>query len=199
MSTVEIKGVLEVAETLTRARLDDLEDPVLAGRAGDGDVRAFAVLVRRHEPVVRVYARRILGSGADVDDVAQDTFLTAWQQLPTLEDTTRVRGWLLTIASRKAIDRVRARRDHSDIDDHEQPARTEDGPEHSAETSSRQQALGVALSTLPTEQRQCWVLKELGGYSYDDIAAEIHQPVSTVRGLLSRARKNMIREMEVWR
>jgi RNA polymerase sigma-70 factor (ECF subfamily) len=146
-----------------------------------------------------VYARRILGSGADVDDVAQDTFLTAWQQLPGLQDTSGVRGWLLTIASRKAIDRVRARRDHADIDDHEQAARTEDGPEHSAEASSRQQALGVALSTLPAEQRQCWVLKELGGYSYDDIAAEIGQPVSTVRGLLSRARKNMIREMEAWR
>lgn len=177
----------------------NVDDAVLARRAGDGDVTAFATLVRRHEPVVRVYARRILGSGADVDDVAQDTFLTAWQQLPGLQDTSGIRGWLLTIASRKAIDRVRVRRIHSDIDDHDQPTRAEDGPEHSAETSSRQRALGVALSTLPAEQRQCWVLKELGDYSYDDIAAEIGQPVSTVRGLLSRARKNMIREMEAWK
>ncbi|WP_123507760.1 RNA polymerase sigma factor [Frondihabitans sp. PhB188] len=182
-----------------RSALEQFADPVLARRSGDGDVRAFATLVRRHERVVRVYARRILGSGADVDDVTQDTFLTAWQQLPGLQDTNGVRGWLLTIASRKAIDRVRARRDHDDIDDHEQAARTEDGPEHSVEAASRQRALGVALSTLPVEQRQCWVLKELGGYSYDDIATEIHQPVSTVRGLLSRARKNMIREMEAWR
>nr|WP_228514603.1 sigma-70 family RNA polymerase sigma factor [Frondihabitans sp. VKM Ac-2883] len=156
-------------------------------------------MVRRLEPVVRVYARRILGSAADVDDVAQDTFLTAWQQLPGLQDTSGVRGWLLTIASRKAIDRVRARHDHADIDDYEQPAPNEDGPEHSAEASSRQRALGVALSTLPMDQRRCWVLKELGSYSYDDIAAEIDQPLSTVRGLLSRARKNMIREMEAWR
>lgn len=179
--------------------LGEMDDPVLARRAGDGDVRAFAMLVRRHEPVVRVYARRILGSSTDVDDVAQDTFLTAWQQLPGLTDTSRIRGWLLTIASRKAIDRVRARRDHAAIDDHEQPARTEDGPEHSAEAASRQRAIGAALATLPAEQRRCWVLKELGGYSYDDIATETGQPLSTVRGLLSRARKNMIREMEAWR
>jgi RNA polymerase sigma-70 factor (ECF subfamily) len=189
----------DVPDVEERVALEDVGDPALARRAGDGDVCAFAALVRRHEPVVRVYARRILGSAADVDDVAQDTFVTAWQQLPGLPDTSGVRGWLLTIASRKAIDRVRARRDHADIDDHEQPARSEDGPEHSAEASSRQQALGIALSALPAEQRQCWVLKELGGYSYDDIAAEIDQPVSTVRGLLSRARKNMIREMEAWR
>jgi RNA polymerase sigma-70 factor (ECF subfamily) len=188
-----------VPDVELRTALDDAPDLVLARRAGDGDPRAFATLVRRHEPVVRVYARRILGSGADVEDVAQDTFLTAWQQLPGLQDTSGVRGWLLTIASRNAIDRVRARRDHADIDDHEQAARTEDGPEHAAEASSRQQALSIALSTLPPEQRQCWVLKELGGYSYDDIATEIGQPVSTVRGLLSRARKRMIREMEVWR
>lgn len=185
--------------TETKFLLEDVDDPVLARRAGDGDVRAFATLVRRHEPVVRVYARRILGSSTDVDDVAQETFLTAWQQLPGLQETSRIRGWLLTIASRKAIDRVRARRDHAAIDDHDQLTRPEDGPESSAEAASRQQAIGVALATLPAEQRQCWVLKELGGYSYDDIATEMGQPLSTVRGLLSRARKNMIREMEAWR
>lgn len=188
MPVVEERGVLQGAD-----------DSLLARRAGDGDVGAFAILLRRNEPVVRVYARRILGSATEVDDVAQDTFLTAWQQLPGLEDTSRVRGWLLTIASRKAIDRVRARRDHADIVDHDQPARLEDGPEYSAEVSSRQHALGVALGTLSAEQRQCWVLKELGGYSYDEIATELSIPVSTVRGLLSRARKNMIREMEDWR
>jgi RNA polymerase sigma-70 factor (ECF subfamily) len=182
-----------------RSALEDVEDPVLARRAGDGDIRAFETLVRRHEPVVRVYARRILGAAADVDDVAQDTFLTAWQQLPGLQDTSGVRGWLLTIASRKAIDRVRARRDHANIGDYDQPARTADGPEYSVEASSRQRALDVALLTLPEQQRHCWVMRELGGYSYDDIAAEIRQPVSTVRGLLSRARKSMIREMEAWR
>lgn len=176
-----------------------LDDELLARRAGDGDTRAFAALVRRHEPVVRVYARRILGSTADVDDVAQDTFLTAWQQLPGLKDTSRIRGWLLTIASRKAIDRVRARRHHDDVDQREDPTRAEDGPDHLAESSGRNRALTAALATLPEEQRRCWVLKELGGYSYDDIATELQMPVSTVRGLLSRARKNLIQKMEAWR
>lgn len=188
-----------MTETLSRSRLDDLDDPVLARRAGEGDVCAFAVLVRRHEPLVRVYARRILGTSADMDDVAQDTFLTAWQQLPTLKDTSRVRGWLLTIASRKAIDRVGAQKDHDDVNERSDPTRNEDGPEYCAEFSSRHQAVNVALAALPVDQRHCWVLKEVGGYSYDDIATELHIPVSTVRGLLSRARKNMILKMEAWR
>lgn len=185
--------------TKESAPLEGVGDPVLARRAGDGDMRAFATLVRRHEPVIRVYARRILGSSADVDDVAQDTFLTAWQQLPGLEDTTRIRGWLLTIASRKAIDRVRSRRDHDDVDEREDPASDHEGPEYRAESSGRVRAVNAALATLPPDQQRCWVLKELGGYSYDDIATELHLPISTVRGLLSRARKSMIREMEAWR
>jgi RNA polymerase sigma-70 factor (ECF subfamily) len=190
---------LEMPAIAERSVLADLDDDVLARRAGDGDVWAFAALVRRHEPVIRVYARRILGTTSDVDDVAQDTFITAWQQLPSLEDTSRIRGWLLTIASRKAIDRVRARKDHDDVDQRDYPGRTEDSPEYLAESSSRGRAVSAALATLPQDQRRCWVLKELGGYSYDDIATELQIPVSTVRGLLSRARKNMIRKMEAWR
>lgn len=190
-----------MAETLLRVNMDvdAAPDEVLAQRAGDGDVRAFAVLVRRHEPVIRVYARRVLGSYSEVDDVTQDTLLVAWQQLPALPDKTRVRGWLLTIASRKAIDRVRARRNHLGIDDHDQPTPNASSPEYLAETSGRQSAVAKALATLPEDQRRCWVLKELGEYSYDNIATELDLPVSTVRGLLSRARKNMIREMEAWR
>jgi RNA polymerase sigma-70 factor (ECF subfamily) len=178
--------------------LEGVDDSVLARQAGDGDVRAFAMLVRRNEPIVRVYARRILGSSAEVDDVSQETFLTAWQQLPGQEDTSRVRGWLLTIASRKAIDRVRARKTHDDIDDHDPVTRYADGPEQLAETSGRHHAIRTALASLPEAQRHCWVLKEIGDYSYDDIALELGVPVSTVRGLLSRARKTMIRELEAW-
>ncbi|WP_316316528.1 RNA polymerase sigma factor, partial [Clavibacter michiganensis] len=52
---------------------------------------------------------------------------------------------------------------------------------------------------LPEAQRRCWVMKEVLEYRYEDIAEELDLPVSTVRGLLSRARKNMIRLMEAWR
>ena len=57
----------------------------------------------------------------------------------------------------------------------------------------------TALAELPEAQRRCWLMKEVLEYSYDQIAEELDLPVSTVRGLLSRARKNMIRLMEGWR
>ncbi|MCY1693003.1 RNA polymerase sigma factor [Curtobacterium sp. SL109] len=188
-----------VPEAAARSALEDAEDALLASRAAEGDVRAFAVLMRRYSRVVRAYARRVLSSSADVDDVTQDVFVTAWQQLPRLSDPAVVRGWLLRITTRKAIDRVRALRSHVDIDDHDQEAPEWERPDRLHEAASREQAMSVALQALPKDQRRCWILKEFADYSYQDIAAELDVPVSTVRGLLSRARKNMIRAMEGWR
>jgi len=180
--------------------LSDAADEILADRAGDGDLRAFEVLMRRHTPLLRVTTRRILGSSADVDDIVQDTFLTAWRQLPGLENSKAVKGWLLRIASRKSIDRIRARHEHDDIDDHADNLEdTAPKPEHVSEANSRQAALSEALSRLPEDQRRAWVLRELSQYSYEDIAQDLGVPTTTVRGLLVRARKNLMREMEAWR
>jgi RNA polymerase sigma-70 factor (ECF subfamily) len=183
------------------ARIDvnTADDRTLAGRAADGDARAFEALVRRHGPIMRAYARRVLGSTSEVDDAVQDTFVTAWQHLPTLSDAGSVKSWLMRILSRKCIDRIRVRKDHANVDDHDQTAPDASGPSQIAEGKSREIAVSAALSRLPEDQRHCWVLKELGEYSYDDIAADMDLPASTVRGLLSRARKNLIREMEAWR
>ncbi|MEA9986139.1 MULTISPECIES: RNA polymerase sigma factor [Subtercola] len=179
--------------------LDEADDRTLAGRAADGDVRAFEVIVRRYSPLMRAYATRVLGSNSESDDVVQEAFITAWQQLPSLNDGGVVKSWLMRIVSRKSIDRIRARKLHLDIDDHEQAAPHTASPHHVAEVHSRETALSAALNAMPEQQRQCWVLKELAEYSYDDIARELDLPLSTVRGLLARARKNLIRQMEEWR
>lgn len=179
--------------------LDDADDRTLAGRAADGDVRAFEVLVRRYGPMMRAYATRILGSSTDSDDIVQEAFIAAWKRLPTLDDGSVVKSWLMRIVSHKSIDLIRANRTHDDIDDHEPEAPDEASPEQRAVAKSREDALSAVLATLPAAQRQCWVLHEIGRYSYDDIARELDLPTSTVRGLLARARKKLILEMEDWR
>lgn len=182
--------------------LEAADDRTIAGRAADGDVEAFAVLVRRYTPLLRAYARRILSGTASVDDIVQESFITAWQRLPELDDMGRVRGWLMRIVSRKSIDEVRARRPHLEVDGAEGlelPARAEDRPEQRAERRAELTALADALRELPDGQRETWVLREIGGCSYDEIAEQLGQPVSTVRGLLARARKHIIVRMEEWR
>lgn len=175
------------------------DDRSLAGRAADGDTNAFAVLVHRHGPIMRAYARRLLGRSDEVDDVVQEAFIDAWNQLEHLNDPGSVRSWMMRIVSNKSIDRIRARRDHDDIDDHEIESPTPSAPESVAIDRSRHDALTRVLVGLPDGQRRCWLLKELGGYSYDEIANALGLPVSTVRGLLARSRKTVTSEMEAWR
>lgn len=182
-----------------RTALVDLDDGVLAGRSADGDVRAFEVLIRRHTPLLRAYARRTLGSTDELDDVVQETFITAWNRLDGLEDRTHVKAWLMRILSRKCLDRIRARRVHDDVTALEVAAPADDAPERVAEARDREHAVEVALAQLPEAQRRCWLMKEVLEYRYEEIAEELDVPLSTVRGLLSRARKNMIRLMEGWR
>ena len=181
------------------AMLPSASDDLLAARAIDGDVRAFAVLVRRHGPFLRAYAIRMLGSTAECDDVVQDTFVTAWSQLEQLRDTGAVRGWRVRIATRKALDRIRARREHAELAEQDLAARHGDEPQVRAEASERERALEAALAELPDDQRRTWVLRELGGYSYTEIATELQLPVSTVRGLLARTRRALVTRMEGWR
>lgn len=179
--------------------LESFPDQVLADRAADGDVRAFEVLVRRYGPLMRVYASRVLGSNDEMDDVVQESFITAWQQLPTLDNGAAVKSWLMRIVSRKSVDRIRARRPHVNIDLTDAPTPERHSPDRLAEAESQTEALTRALADLPDDQRRCWMLRELAECSYGEIAEELELPVSTVRGLLARARKTLLQEMEEWR
>lgn len=179
--------------------LDAADDRIVAGRAMDGDVDAFAVLVRRYTPLMRGYAHRMLNATADVDDVVQESFVVAWQRLSELEDPASVKSWLMRIVGRKSVDRIRARRPVLDIEDVERAAPEHSSPPRVAETRAEIEALGDALQELPDAQRECWLLREIGGHAYEEIAEQLDVPVSTVRGLLARARKHIIVRMEEWR
>lgn len=177
--------------------LEDAPDAILAQRAADGDEQAFATIVRRHGPYLKAFATRLAGSAADADDALQESLITAWNRLPELQEPARLRSWLSTIVSRKTTDRLRARR-YADEVDESIPA-LGSTPEQSAETSSQMDALAAVLKTLPLEQREVWLLKEVEGYSYDEIAERVGTTTATVRGRLARARASVLDRMTGWR
>ena len=174
-------------------------DATLAARAVDGDVYAFELLARRHGPLMRVYAAKLLGSDIESDDVVQEAFIDGWRHLGELDSPGHVRNWLMQIVTRKAIDRMRVRRNHDSIENWDPPAPSAASPERVVEARLQMDALWVALDKLPADQRQSWLLRETAGYSYQDIADALQIPPSTVRGLLARARRFVLHEMEAWR
>jgi RNA polymerase sigma-70 factor (ECF subfamily) len=183
---------------LGREFLRDSDDETLARRSADGDVRAFEILMRRYGPLISTYAFRIVGNTEDTDDVVQETFISAWRNLPDLENPAAIKGWLITVVSRQSLNRVKARREDDSIEDTE-VVDSKEGPQERASAASLNDALSIALSAMPEDQRRCWVLREVSGYGYSEIAKELNLPVSTVRGLLARSRKTLVHEMEAWR
>ena len=90
-------------------------------------------------------------------------------------------------------------RPHLDLEGIEPAADGTGRPETAAVRAAEMEALARALAALPDAQRQCWLLREVEGLSYVDIAEQLGLPISTIRGDLARARASITIQMEGWR
>ena len=179
----------------------DLDDAVLSARAAEGDDEAFALLVHRWSPPLLGLAYHLLGSVPDAEEAVQDAFIRAWRRLPEFRGDAAFGTWMYRIATNRCLTVLRARASSVPLDAvPEAMAHDAAGePERAAETEAATQALSKALAALPPEQRACWVLRELHGLSYAEIAQVTRMSESTVRGRLYRARRTLVREMAAWR
>lgn len=126
-----------------------------------GDVEAFAVLVDRHQGRITSHLVRLVGR-SDAEDLAQDTFVRAYQALDRYDATYPFRGWLLVIASRLAANHAARRRERllGEHDDH--LAGTADPARHVAEADAAddlQRRLDHALARFPPEARALYELR----------------------------------------
>lgn len=189
-----VKRLQEMAHALAEA-----PDDFLAERSGDGDVAAFEALAHRHAPLMRAYARRLTRTFDDADDVVQEALITAWKDIGDLKDPASVKAWMMRIVAHRAVDAGRRRKVHGNLDEQGHPADKKPTPEQAALEGSARLALNHALARLPEEQRRCWVLKEIGGQSYEEIAETLGISATSVRGRLARARTTLVKDMEDWR
>ncbi|GAA4538497.1 RNA polymerase sigma factor [Amycolatopsis samaneae] len=177
-----------------------LDDATLVGRARDGDVRAYEQLVLRYQGPMFRLASRMLADRADAEDVVQDVFLTAWRRLAQLNDDAAFVGWLYRTTTNRCLNVLRARRPRADVDlDTAESPRTETRPEHAAQVSGQLAALNDALQRLTPPQRACWLLREVHGRSYDEIAEIVGANAVAVRGRIARARAQLAEVMKPWR
>ena len=176
---------------MTPAPAAALADPDAAwlARAAAGDEAAFAQLVDRHLPRLHALAWRALGSGADAEDVAQETLLRAWRQLPSWQaGQARFSTWLQRVALNLVNDRLRARREQVPIDETELPA-SAPGPERGADDAQRARRVRRALQALPERQRDAMLLCHFEGLGNIEAAAALEVSVEALESLLSRARR----------
>lgn len=169
-----------------------LENDFFAARRGDRD--AFARLVGATQRTVASIALAVTRDLPLSEDIAQETYLEAWQRLSTLQQPASLLPWLRQVTRNRAIDHVRRRRhDASPVALSE--ARLLDvaqgGPGPEASLVERQQAelLAQALDALPDESREVLVLFYREGQSSRHVAALLGLSDGAVRKRLQRARE----------
>jgi RNA polymerase sigma-70 factor (ECF subfamily) len=164
-------------------------DSALVERARAGDAGAFEQLVRRHLRSAIAVALAVLGERADAEDVCQDAFLTALQQLETCQPD-RFAGWLLRIVRNRAISVQRQQKVRRSMPlEWASGARSRDDPARDAEQSALRDRLQEALKVLPERQREVLLLHDLEGWRHREIGEALGMPEGTVRYTLFHARR----------
>ncbi len=179
-----------------------LDEASAVARAQDGDLEAFEALVDRYQAPIFRLAMRLLRDRTQAEDVAQDTFVAAWRKLPTLAEPAAFRGWLYQVATRRSLDALRRRRPQEPLDEDRGTDPIASESQDPAVTAVRNAELSDfrrVLAELPDDLRTCWMLKELDGLSYAEIAAALELSPSTVRGRIARARQHLGMRMQPWR
>lgn len=179
-------------------------DAVLAGRAAEGDDRAFAELVRRHkEPLYRLL-RRYTGDADEAYEAAHEAFIAAWSAIRRYDPSRPFLAWLRTIAINKARDRGRRaafRRllfgshgleDNASLDQPD-PAALADEAVIEREALA---ALDQAISCLPTALKEALLLTAFEGCSQKQAGEILGVSDKTVETRVYRARKILARSLD---
>ncbi|MDY7011525.1 MAG: RNA polymerase sigma factor [Planctomycetota bacterium] len=162
-------------------------DTQLVQAALNGQRQAYSTLVKRYERAVRATAAAVLRDHHAAQDAAQETFVTAFEKLPSLRKGSVFGPWVLKIVRRQAIRMARQRRTFESLDSQvDPPAARSDG--RLDEVSER---LLSAVMRLPKHERVIVMLKYFDGHEVKVIAEITNRPVGTVTKRLSRARARL--------
>jgi RNA polymerase sigma factor (sigma-70 family) len=175
------------------------EDADLLRAHIDGDREAFAQLYDRHDRACFQFVRRLLGSsGADAEDLHQETWLAVSRHAPRFDPLKASFGaWLYTIARRKVWDHLRKQASFRLVPGQEDLllAVPDLGPTPLQETESRESALALikAVEALPLPQRETFILFSEGGLSLEEIAEITEVSAETSKSRLRYARATLRR------
>jgi RNA polymerase sigma-70 factor (ECF subfamily) len=172
------------------------DEAALVRAAQGGDEVAFAELVRRYQRAVYRIAYGLTRNGADADDLAQETFVRAYQALDRFRADEPLYPWLarITVNLAYSLFRRRRRRPETAIEpliEAGQQWAADDDPTRDAAEAERREQLQASFAELTQEHQAILVLRVVEGLSYDEIARTLGVPMGTVMSRLSRARAEL--------
>lgn len=179
---------------LAQDAVEEVTDEELLVRTARGDREAFAELYDRMAGKVFGVIRKVLRDPSYSEEVTQEVFTEAWRLANRFDpDKGSASTWLLTMAHRRAIDRVRseqASRDRTERVGHQERQRPFDQVAERVETKIEHQQVRGALDELTDLQHEAIDLAYYQGYTYREVAELLDKPLGTIK---TRIRDGLIR------
>ena len=202
MSVTTLTANMETYSELTQVEeFDSKQERDVILRCQERDTSAMGTLVVQYQHWVYNIAYGLLGHHEDAEDVAQDVFLSVWQNINKFQFRSQFSTWLYKIVKNKCLNlidqRKRRKTEPMEIDD-SQPWIPLDNvtPEQEVIQSERNQILHQALDKLKESYRTILILRELRQLSYEEIAEILDCTLGRVKSRLHEARKALRTELE---
>ena len=178
------------------------EETVLVDRARHGDLKAYDELVRRYQERIYATIYHMTSNHEDANDLAQESFVKAFQALKSFKGGSSFYTWLYRIAVNKTINFLKQRknRQHMSLNDLDFNAEhnpdlvaliSDKTPRRDAGLTELQEKLNAALLKLSESHRLAVVLHDVQGLSHEEIAKIMHCNIGTVRSRLFYARQQL--------
>ena len=194
----------QVALAASNAKLIPVDENLLITEAQKGDVESFNRLVTAHQAQVYNVAYRIMGDGASAADVTQDVFISVYKNIRSFRGGS-FKHWLLRSTTNQCYDALRyakrrpatslegggAEDDEGDGDYDAFVAGDDENPHAFAERAELRHAIVLAMNDLPADQRIAFVLSDVQGMTYEEVAEITSANLGTVKSRLSRARARL--------
>ncbi|GAB4290984.1 MAG: sigma-70 family RNA polymerase sigma factor [Ignavibacteriaceae bacterium] len=156
----------------------------------EGDNSSFRVLVERHREKVRNIIYIVLGNSSPVDDITQEVFITVYKNLKNFRFESQFTTWLYRITVNKCKDYLRKMKIRNIFvsikEEDEHP-----GYNQNLETKDTAELVRKAIAKLPDKLRIPLVLKDIEGFSYQEIADSVNLEIGTVKSRIFRARESL--------
>lgn len=171
-------------------------DEILVAQVKSGDLDAFEQLVIRYETKVYTIAYRYVGNYNDASDLAQDAFIRVYRSINSFRGDSSFLTWLYRVVTNVCKDEMRRRAKEKTVSIDEivekgksPPAEMQNKPLEEAVLSREwQEEVQQILNTLSDDHRTVVVMKDIQGYSYEEIAGYLECSLGTVKSRLNRAR-----------
>ncbi len=170
-------------------------DEQLMARIQSRDDAALAALYRRHTPLLRTVVSRVVHNEHDADDLLQEIFVELWNRAESYDEAKgKALGWMVTLARRRAIDKIRRRQAYSRAEErlrleteHEPQQTRHEGVEDDVSAAERAEIFKRLMATLPPAQQEALHLAYYRGLSQREIAAQTGIPLGTIKTRLELA------------